>query len=261
MPFNPGACSAIGGTVTAPELAIIVPAFNEANRIEGTLEELSTYLRTRTWTWEILVVDDGSLDVTVAVVEAFSRSEPRVRVLRERHRGKGGAVRAGMLASRAAYRFLADADLSMPAREIERFMPPAMDADVVIATREGAGARRIGEPLHRHLAGRAFNTIVRTLLVPGIQDTQCGFKLFNARAADAIFSRLTVAGWAFDIEALYLARLNQLTVREVPVEWHFRPDSRVRMLHDSVGMFAELLRIRARAWRGGYVGRPDTSGQ
>ena len=245
--------------MAAPELAIIVPAYNEASRIEATLEELSTYLRTRTWTWEVLVVDDGSLDATAAVVEGFSRREPRVRVQREPHRGKGGAVRAGMLASRAAFRFLADADLSMPAREIGRFMPPSVDGDVVIGTREGTGARRIGEPLHRHLAGRAFNTIVRSLLVPGIQDTQCGFKLFTGRAADEIFSRVTVTGWAFDIEVLYLARLTGLKVREVPVEWHFHPDSRVRMLRDSAGMFAELLRIRGRAWRGGYANRPGAS--
>ena len=235
-----------------PDLAIIVPAFNEAARIEATLEGLSAYLRMKPWTWEIVVVDDGSGDRTADVVERFGQLEPRVRIQREPHRGKGGAVRAGFLSSRAAYRFLCDADLSMPAHEIDRFMPPETRADIAIGTREGAGARRVGEPLHRHLAGRAFNTLVRTLLVPGIQDTQCGFKMFTAAAADAIFPHVTVSGWAFDIEVLYLAHLHGLHVHEVPVEWHFRADSRVRMLRDSVGMVAELLRIRARAARGAY---------
>lgn len=238
--------------MTPPDLAIIVPAFNEAARIEGTLDELCAYLRTQPRTWEIVVVDDGSVDGTAEVVERFARTEPRVRVQREPHRGKGGAVRAGFLASRAAYRFLCDADLSMPACEISRFLPPAVDADVVIGTREGDGARRVGEPAHRHLAGRGFNTAVRLLLVPGIHDTQCGFKMFSGAAADAIFPLVTIDGWAFDIEALYIARLRGLQVREVPIEWHFRADSRVRMLRDSVGMFTELLRIRARAWRGAY---------
>ena len=238
--------------VTAPYLAIVVPAFNEGGRIEATLHQLCDYLRTQVWTWEILVVDDGSSDETAALVERFSRIEPRVRVLREPHRGKGGAVRAGVLATRAAHRFLCDADLSMPAREIGRFMPPAISGDVIIGTREGSGARRIGEPFYRHLAGRAFNALVRGLLVPGIQDTQCGFKLFTARAADAIFPAVSVSGWAFDIEVLHIARLRGLDVREVPVEWHFHADSRVRLWRDSAGMFAELLRIRARAWRGAY---------
>ena len=235
-----------------PDIAIIVPAFNEAARIEATLEELRAWLQTQPRTWEIVVVDDGSGDDTVGVVERYGRNEPRVRLQREPHRGKGGAVRAGFLASRAAYRFLCDADLSMPAREISRFLPPAVDADVVIGTREGVGARRVGEPAHRHLAGRGFNTAVRFLLVPGIHDTQCGFKMFTGAAADAIFPHVTVTGWAFDIEVLYLARLRGLRLHEVPIEWHFRAESRVRMLRDSVGMFAELLRIRARAWRGDY---------
>lgn len=238
--------------MNVPDLAIIIPAYNEAARIVATLEQLSVYLRTRPWSWEIVVVDDGSTDRTAEVVERFARTEPRVRVQREPHRGKGGAVRAGFLRSRAAYRFLCDADLSMPAHELERFMPPMMQADVAIGTREGVGARRIGEPFYRHLAGRAFNTLVRALLVPGIRDTQCGFKMFTAAAADAIFPYVTVSGWAFDLEVLYIARLRGFEVREVPVEWHFKPDSRVRMLRDSVGMVAELLRIRARAARGAY---------
>jgi len=240
------------------DLAIVIPAFNEAAGIEATLTELSNYLRIKPWTWEIRVVDDGSSDETALKVEAFSRSEPRVIVQREPHGGKGAAVRAGFLASRASYRFLCDADLSMPVAELSRFMPPALgDADIAIGSREGTGARRVGEPFLRHLAGRGFNLVVRLLMVPGVQDTQCGFKMFTAAAVDAIFPYLTVMGWAFDIEVLYLARRRGLRVREVPIEWHFRADSRVRLFRDSFGMFAELLRIRSRARRGAYDrGRP-----
>lgn len=236
-----------------PDLAIVIPAYNEAAGIEASVNELRQYLGTRSWSWEIRVVDDGSSDRTAEIVAAMERADPRIRLQREPHRGKGAAVRAGFLASTAAYRFLCDADLSMPVRELDRFMPPALgDADIAIGTREGTGARRVGEPMPRHLAGRAFNAVVRNLTVPGIQDTQCGFKMFTAAAVDDIFPSLTVDGWAFDIEVLYIARLRRLRVREVPIEWHFRSDSRVRMLPDSLAMLREVFRIRFRGRRGAY---------
>ncbi len=231
----------------------MIPAYNEAAGIEASVNELRQYLSSRPWTWEIRVVDDGSSDRTAAIVETMERHEPRIKLQREPHRGKGAAVRAGFLASTADYRFLCDADLSMPVHELARFMPPALgDADIAIGTREGAGARRVGEPLSRHLAGRAFNAVVRALTVPGIQDTQCGFKMFTAAAADAVFPSLTVDGWAFDIEALYVARLRGLRIREVPIEWHFRADSRLRMFPDSLRMLREVFRIRLGARRGAY---------
>ena len=236
------------------DLAIVVPAYNEAARIAATLQRLRDHLLTRDWRWEIVVVDDGSSDDTARVVEEVSAMDPRVRVQREPHRGKGGAVRAGLLASTAAYRFICDADLSMPEHELDRFMPPELgDADVAIGSREGAGARRVGEPLLRHLAGRGFNFAVRRLMVPGVQDTQCGFKMFTAAAVDAIFPYVTVDGWSFDVEVLYLARMRGLRLREVPIEWYYHRESRVRMLRDGVGMFRELLRMRRRARRGGYA--------
>jgi len=236
-----------------PDLAIVIPAYNEAAGIEASVNELRMYLTTRPWSWEIRVVDDGSSDRTAEIVTAMARDESRIRLQQEPHRGKGAAVRAGFLASTAAYRFLCDADLSMPVRELDRFMPPALgDADIAIGTREGAGARRVGEPMSRHLAGRAFNAIVRNLTVPGIQDTQCGFKMFTAAAVEAIFPNLTVDGWAFDIEVLYIARRRGLRVSEVPIEWHFRADSRVRMIPDSLAMLREVVRIRLRGRRGDY---------
>jgi dolichyl-phosphate beta-glucosyltransferase len=234
-------------------LTVIIPAYNEQERIGGTVHALVEYLSAGAWTWEIRVVDDGSTDDTARAVTEAGRGRPGVVLQQEPHRGKGGAVKAGMLAAAGALRFMCDADLSMPVEELARFLPPALrDFDIAIGSREGHGARRIGEPLTRHLMGRTFNYVVQQALLPGIEDTQCGFKMFTAAAAEAIFRRVTVTGWAFDIEVLYLARLLGLRVVEVPIEWHYRSESQVSMVRDSVGMLREVLRIRGRARRGDY---------
>lgn len=242
-----------GPAADALTLAVIIPAYNEQERIGQTVQSLAGFLAATAWRWEIRVVDDGSTDDTAQVVADAGRALPGLVVQREPHSGKGGAVKAGMLAARTAWRFLCDADLSMPVKELPRFLPPVLaDVDVAIGSREGHGARRIGEPLVRHLMGRAFNYTVQRALLPGIEDTQCGFKMFTGRAADAIFPRVTVTGWAFDIEVLYLARLLGLRIAEVPIEWHYHAESKVSMVHDSIGMVREVLRIRARARRGEY---------
>ena len=234
-------------------LSIVVPAFNEEARLGATLIDLQAFLRLQPWDWEVRVVDDGSADGTCAVAERAAAEEPRIVLQREPHRGKGGAVKAGLLAARAEYRFICDADLSMPVRELPRFMPPVRtDFDIAIGSREGHEARRIGEPVIRHLAGRVFNLSVQRLMVPGINDTQCGFKMFTAQAVEAIFPFVRVDGWAFDIEVLYLARVKGLRVVEVPIEWHYRRESRLSLLRDGAGMLRELLAIRARAGRGAY---------
>jgi dolichyl-phosphate beta-glucosyltransferase len=236
----------------APYLAVVVPAFNEDARIGETLAELHGWLGRQPWAWEIRVVDDGSTDRTAATVEQATPAGAPIVLQREPHGGKGAAVKAGLLASRAAYRLICDADLSMPVSELPRFLAAAETADVVIGSREGQGARRIGEPVIRHLAGRAFNHAVQWLMMRGIEDTQCGFKLFSAAAVDAIFPLVQTRGWAFDIEVLYVARQQGLTIREVPIEWHYRRQSRLHLLRDGVGMLADLLAIRARAARGAY---------
>jgi dolichyl-phosphate beta-glucosyltransferase len=235
-------------------LSLIVPAYNEEHRLPATLEAASAYLSGTPWDWEIRVVDDGSTDGTRRIVEDFSQGVPRVLLQIEPHRGKGGALKAALLSTTKAYRIMCDADLSVPIHEAARFLPPLLTGvDVAIGSREGAGATRIGEPLVRHLAGRLFNVAVRLLVLPDIQDTQCGFKMFTAGAAEAIFPCVSVDGWAFDTEALHIARARGLRIREIPIEWHYRPDSRVRMFRDGADMFFELWRIRRRAWRGAYV--------
>lgn len=234
-------------------ISIVVPAYNEAARIGATLETLCEHFQQRSWDWEIRVVDDGSTDRTAGIAQSFAAEEPRLVVQREPHRGKGGAVKAGLLAAKGSHRFMCDADLSMPISELKSFLPPLLDGyDVAIGTREGAAARRIGEPRSRHLVGRMFNLAVQRLVLPGIEDSQCGFKMFTARAVEAILPHVSVEGWAFDVEMLAIARARGLRIVEVPIEWHYRSESRLSVGRDGLKMLREILAIRSRAASGGY---------
>ena len=232
-------------------LSLVIPAFNEARQLPSTLAALVAFLERQSWRWDIRVVDDGSTDDTAGVVETFAANDPRIVLQREPHRGKGGAVKAGLLAAGGEFRFLCDADLSMPPQELVRFMPPVLrDVDIAIGSREGAGAHRVGEPWRRHATGRAFNFLIQRLVLDGISDTQCGFKMFTARAVDAVFPHVTLDGWAFDVEVLAIARALGLRTVPVPIEWHFRPTSQLSVLHDGPRMFRDLLRVRDRVRRG-----------
>jgi dolichyl-phosphate beta-glucosyltransferase len=234
-------------------LSVVVPAFNEAQRIGETLDELQRWLRGSQLEWEVRIVDDGSEDETVGIVERAAQRESRIVVQREPHRGKGGTVRAGLLAARGTLRFMCDADLSMPLDELSRFLEVVPSRyDIALGSRQAATARRVGEPLHRHVMGRAFNTLVRAAVLPDISDSQCGFKLFTARAAEAIFSKATISGWAFDVEALFIAGRQGWRVGEVPIEWHYRSESKVSMVRDPFRMVRDIWQIRANARAGLY---------
>ena len=235
-------------------LSIVVPAFNEARRLPSTLRQLNDYLGRHSWDWEIRVVDDGSTDGTADAVLAAAASNPRIVLQREPHRGKGGAVRAGLLGARGDFRFMCDADLSMPPEELPRFLPPQLQSfDVAIGSREGSGARRVGEPLRRHLIGRVFNYLIQVIAARGMADTQCGFKMFTANAVQAIFPHTTLDGWAFDVEVLCIARTLGLRIVEVPIEWHHRAESQVSPIRDSWGMLRDLFKVRMRIRRGDLV--------
>ncbi len=236
-----------------PFLSIVVPAYNEEHRLPHSLEQIRAFLADQPYRAEVVVVENGSTDATWAVIQAFAARDARIRGLRSPRKGKGLAVRLGMLAARGRYRFLADADLSMPITELPRFLPPRLtDFDIAIGTREGLGAVRYHEPWHRHWMGRGFNLLVQMLALPGIRDSQCGFKMFRGPVAEDLFRRATLEGMAFDVEVLFIARRLGYRIVEVPIPWYFDPDSRVHPVRDTLHMLRELLTIRWRAWRGLY---------
>ncbi|OGT28134.1 MAG: glycosyl transferase [Gammaproteobacteria bacterium RBG_16_66_13] len=241
----------------APHLSVIIPAHNEERRLPGSLARVQSFLKAQAYESELIVVDSGSRDRTAAVARQHGLQDPTLRLYQEPLPGKGRAVRRGMLEARGEYRFICDADLSMPVEEIPRFLPPALpQADVVIASRELSGARRYGEPAYRHWVGRIFNGIVRRLAIPDFQDTQCGFKCFRAAVAEDLFSVQRLDGWTFDVEVLYIALRRGYQVVEIPIPWTFEPGSRVRIAQDSVTMFLDLFRIQ-RNWARGWYDRPQ----
>jgi dolichyl-phosphate beta-glucosyltransferase len=239
------------------DVSVIVPAFNEEQRIAPTLRQLDDYLRGSGLAYEIVVVDDGSTDGTVALVESIGARRPAVHVVPTfPNRGKGHAVRVGMLAARGEVRVLCDADGSIPASQLPRVVAPVMrgEASVAIGSRYADGAQvAIAQPLWRRAWSRLCNQVVQRTLVPGVRDTQCGFKAFSAAAAEAIFSRATIDGWAFDLEALALASRLGHRIVERPVEWRDDARSRVSPLRDFTRVVSEWLRIRRNLRRDVYA--------
>jgi dolichyl-phosphate beta-glucosyltransferase len=231
--------------------SLIIPAHNEEHRLPATLAAVDAYFARQAYRSEILVVENGSQDFTAVVTEAFAAEHPRVRLIRESRRGKGLAVRRGMLAATGEYRFICDADLSMPIEEVAKFLPPQLTGyQVAIGSREAPGARRYNEPAYRHLMGRVFSTLVKVLALPGFEDTQCGFKCFHGPAAADIFGVQVLDGMSFDVEALYIACKRGYRVVEVPIDWYYMSESRVRLVEDSLRMLLDILTIRSN-WRQG----------
>lgn len=245
-----------------PRLSIVIPAYNEAARLPNTLAEIAAFLAAKPYQAEIVVANDGSDDETSVVARSFACEQGEVRVLDLLHRGKAAAVRDGVVAARGDYVLFTDADLSTPMFFCDELLEALeAGADVAIGSREGAQARRIGEPVYRHLMGRVFNITVQLLAVPGINDTQCGFKAFTRPAGRSIFRRTRlhvrkrVRGpmvTAFDVETLYIARKLNLRIVEIPVSWTHVPGSKVNPVLDSARMFRDVLHVRLNALRGRY---------
>lgn len=238
--------------MSEPFLSVVIPAYNEADRLPRSLGRITEYLEHSGRAYELLVVDDGSSDGTAD--RAREAVAGPLTVLRnETNRGKGHAVRRGMLTARGTWRLMTDADLSTPIEEVERLLAVAKGgADVVIASRALPGANIVvHQPWYRENMGRAFNLMVRALAVPGIHDTQCGFKLFSARASEACFGSALLDGFSFDVEVLYLAIRRGLRVVEVPVTWRNDAATRVGAWRGFLA-FLDLARIRTNAWRGRY---------
>ena len=244
--------------MSGPLLSIVIPAYNEAGRIEDSLDRIDAFVSGCDFSWEVLVVDDGSEDRTAELAGAFAQGRPGFRVLSVPHGGKGAAVRAGIDAAQGEYHLLSDADLAAPIEQAAAFLPQALGPfDVAIASREAPGAVRVGEPWTRHFMGRVFNAWVRLAALPGITDSQCGFKCFRAPVGRELFRHQRLGGWAFDVELLFLARQRGYGIREVPVEWHYREGSKVRPLRDALAMFRDVLRVRWNQLLGHY--RPTAS--
>jgi len=235
-----------------PFLSIVIPAHNEQHRLPGTLEQIFHFLAQQHFTYEVIVVENGSTDRTYEVARDFASRHENMTVLQS-EKGKGAAVRHGILAANGDYRFMCDADLSMPVEEILKFIPPALqDFDIAIASREAKGAVRYNEPSYRHWGGRGINFLIQTLILPGLNDTQCGFKCFRAEVAEDIYQRQTLDGWSFDIELLFIARRHGYRIVEIPIHWYHFSDSKVSALRDAMRMISDIFRIHANARKGLY---------
>ena len=233
-------------------LSIIIPAHNEEKRLPGTLEQVFRFLEKQSFTSEVIIVENGSADKTLEVAQKFADGHKNFQVLQS-ERGKGAAVRHGMLEAQGEYLFMCDADLSMPVEEIAKFIPPALqNFDLAIGSREAKGSVRYNEPPYRHLGGRGINFIIQLLILPGLNDTQCGFKCFRAEVAKDIFKKQTLHGWSFDIELLHIARRCGYQVQEIPIHWYHFADSKVSALRDAIRMIRDIFRIHVNTWRGVY---------
>jgi glycosyltransferase involved in cell wall biosynthesis len=237
-----------------PFLSVIIPAHNEEKRLPKTLEQVFDFLQQQKYTFEVIIVENCSTDRTLEIAQTFEHKHPNCFVVREMIPGKGGAVRRGMLTATGQYRFMCDADLSMPIAEINRFLPPARDSyDIVIGSREAPGAVRYNEPYYRHLGGRLVNFMIQLLILHGLNDTQCGFKSFSAQAAEDLFSAQKLTNFSFDIELLYLAQLRGYRIDETPISYYYNTNTTLSPVSTALRMAMDILIIRRNARQGLYA--------
>jgi dolichyl-phosphate beta-glucosyltransferase len=227
------------------KLSIIIPAYNEEKRIGKTLQQVLTYLKKVTYTWEILVVDDGSEDSTAQLVRNL---DPVIKVIKnETNKGKGYAVKCGMLSALGDWRLIMDADNSTPIEELEKLWPHIQEGSIIIGSRyKDPSAVKIEQPVYRVILGRLANWIIQKMVVSGVVDTQCGFKLFSKEAAEKLFPRQTINRWGFDFEILGMAQRLGYNIIEVPVAWYHAGSSRIRPLRAYSETLMDLLKIK---WR------------
>lgn len=247
-----------------PYLSVVVPSYNEKKNLEkGSLDELFSYLNKQSYPWEVILTDDGSTDGTINDLDTYAKAHKHTQVLKNIHAGKAPTVKAGMLAAKGEWVLFTDFDQSTPISEVEKLLKYAQQgAAVVIGSREIKGAKRDKEPFYRHLMGKGFNFLVQILAVPGIYDTQCGFKLFSNEASEHLFKQLVVYGTqkkrldaftgAFDVEILFLARKNGYSIKEVPIRWKHNETNRVSPVKDSIRMLIDIVKIRLAYVAGKY---------
>ena len=240
--------------IKIPELSIIIPAYNEESRLPETLRRICKYIRASGRETEVIVVDDGSVDRTVSLVESFRNQIPFLRVLSNgQNRGKGFSVHHGMIQARGRLVLFTDADLSAPIEEADKLLAALEDHDVAIGSRAlNRNLIVVRQSRLREFAGVIFNIVVRLFLHLCFVDTQCGFKAFRRETCRIVFDQQTLKGFGFDPELLYLAHRHGLRSVEIPVRWAHSPNTKVNMFRDSLGMFLDVLVIRYNALAGRY---------
>jgi len=229
------------------QLSIVIPAYNEQNRLPGTLLSTLVWCDRNLPSYEIIVVDDGSKDETANLVNLFSKLTKNVRYILCPHQGKGNAVRIGMLNAWGTYVLFMDADGATPLKEIKNFLCKMEQGfDVVIGSRvvQNPSETKVITSFHRKFIGRSFSAVVNLFAIPGFADTQCGFKIFRSKVAKKIFSQQKLSGFAFDVEILYIARMHNFNVLELPITWVNQEGSKVNIFIDSFKMLVDVLKIR-----------------
>lgn len=246
-----------------PHLSVIIPAYNEEpNFKKGAIDDLPAYLEKQAYSYEVLIVDDGSDDQTATLADDFAKKHKNIRVIANPHQGKAETVKTGVEKASGELILFTDFDQATPISEVEKLLPRFPEYDIVIGSRQLPGAKREKEPFHRHLMGLVFNIIVQIIAVRGIWDTQAGFKCFKADVAKELFAKLKVYGkgkkvqgalvTAFDVELLFIAKKHGYKIKEVPIVWHHVATSRVSPLKDSARMFRDVLKIRFNDFKGVY---------
>lgn len=246
-----------------PYLSVVVPAYNEEpNFQKGTIDQVPQYLSKQNYTYEVIIVDDGSEDATAQLAAEFAKKHKNIRVIKNPHQGKAETVKTGVVNAKGELVLFTDFDQATPISEVEKLLPLFPQYDIVIGSRQLPGAKREKEPIYRHLMGLGFNLVVQVIAVRGIWDTQAGFKCFKVETAKKLFGKLRVYGaahrvkgalvTAFDVELLFLAQKMGYKIKEVPIAWHHVATTRVSPLKDSLRMFRDVVKVRLNDLAGVY---------
>ena len=236
-----------------PELSVIIPVFNEENRVDRGLSKVLEYLERQPFSWELLVVDDGSSDQTVSAVKKILKVRKNMMLIENPHLGKGGAIKKGILSSTGQWVIFLDVDLATPIEELGKFMRLRKGFDILIGSRKMKGAKiLIHQPRFREFGGKVFTLLTNILVTRGISDITCGFKLYRTELAQKLFRQSLLMDWSFDAEILFLAQKGRARIREVPVVWQDNPNTKVSLLKDTLTSFIGLVRIRFNDLLGKY---------